>query len=946
MWAVLGPFDSEVPTNEARQLKLLKAGEYVLGRRNCPLLINSKKISSQQCTLKVGKLAKDGVVDPSARPTIEINVTGKNSIGIKRDDEEFGVQGKEFIELQEGDVITLPGHHQLEIKWESICCYMSSSRTSTVPLDACAELGIHVVHSFSKEVTIHLSSSYTASPAMAASLMCLCQIAKPEWLNKVIRAFPEEENAVLDKLPSMDNFKPSLAPSLPPEHKVHEVWQPKPERTKLFKKYRFICLVENNNLDKNLREILKRGEGSVDVADIHAGKTKFRSMLTRAAAKSTESVFVADPEAMEAASAEKWKEIVEVAKEFNLHVVTPSNIVDAVLSVDTSIFSTKSTNMDVDEQPQRAASPLPSFVPNSIPEEPSVPPQDRPEETPQPTPSETSQAAPTRRKLPPRRNRPPSEPPAESSQPQPQREGTQEPEAPKPRRLPPRLNAGRINPSEDNSVVLNAIETVNAAKAKDRAPSVPPEPQLDLTTPAPVIRKLKRRFKSGDASSSAATPVEPAEEPPVKKFKALYEESAGATLSETMQLMESVMQSGPSNPGGVPGSLEPVAEIEEAEGSQAQTQTMSSEVSARGTKRKASSTEDQEMADVEELAQTQTRSTSRAGSVRPASKRTAIENVNAVERTQTAAAAPSSTAAPAPARASSKPPPSTSKTSGKGAGAAPGKPDTDEAFLKAVASTKRGKKNEDNFDREFNKLKISKPELGHEANEEEQWTVLEDFGDDSNIRGNFMVVVELDVFKERHLSRVRRQESHPEWQGLPNYKKFKRKDARQRTRAPVELVVDNDFGMGDDGWKDDEKIKDSSSQSLPPTQASRPLRSQALVVADSDSEDSEPAGTLKSRRAASKAGSRAGSAKPTRAPAKKSAKSAKSMSLFLEDDEDESQLKNDSDSDDGPSQTLKSTAASSKPATRKGASRKAAIVVEDDSDDDFTFKGFKGKSRR
>lgn len=104
------------------------------------------------------------------------------------------------------------------------------------------------------------------------------------------------------------------------------------------------------------------------------------------------------------------------------------------------------------------------------------------------------------------------------------------------------------------------------------------------------------------------------------------------------------------------------------------------------------------------------------------------------------------------------------------AGAPTGNPDTDAAFLKALASTKRGKRTEDNFDREFNQLKISKPEIERE-DAQDQYALLAEFGDDANIRGNFMVVVELDVLQQNK----RTHSSYAgQWKGKPNFKRFKK----------------------------------------------------------------------------------------------------------------------------------------------------------------------------
>lgn len=149
------------------------------------------------------------------------------------------------------------------------------------------------------------------------------------------------------------------------------------------------------------------------------------------------------------------------------------------------------------------------------------------------------------------------------------------------------------------------------------------------------------------------------------------------------------------------------------------------------------------------------------------------------------------------------------------AGAAPGLPDTDEAFLKALASTKKGKKREDDFDREFNNLRISKPELDKEV-QVDDYAVLADFGEDENIMGNFMVIMEMDVREEGNRAQGKRSEP-TNWQGLADFKKFKKvcdpivackndvkrswaisKKLVSRQRPALELVAadENDFGMG------------------------------------------------------------------------------------------------------------------------------------------------------
>ena len=61
-----------------------------------------------------------------------------------------------------------------------------------------------------------------------------------------------------------------------------------------------------------------------------------------------------------------------------------------------------------------------------------------------------------------------------------------------------------------------------------------------------------------------------------------------------------------------------------------------------------------------------------------------------------------------------------------------------------------------------------------EEDKEEEWKVLEDFGDEV-IRGNFMVVCEMEVFKDANGASARGGASASNgWGNGPNFKKFKK----------------------------------------------------------------------------------------------------------------------------------------------------------------------------
>jgi len=117
-------------------------------------------------------------------------------------------------------------------------------------------------------------------------------------------------------------------------------------------------------------------------------------------------------------------------------------------------------------------------------------------------------------------------------------------------------------------------------------------------------------------------------------------------------------------------------------------------------------------------------------------------------------------------------PPATLKSSKKGPKATQGprQLDTDETFLVALASMKKGKKKEEQTDRDFNSLKIAKPVIRNDDAEIDMlaWELLPK---NMDIRGNFMVCMENIQVREGTQSR-RHKYGKPEWVGRPDFKKF------------------------------------------------------------------------------------------------------------------------------------------------------------------------------
>lgn len=298
---------------------------------------------------------------------------------------------------------------------------------------------------------------------------------------------------------------------------------------------------------------------------------------------------------------------------------------------------------------------------------------------------------------------------------------------------------------------------------------------------------LKRKFGPSAAKSQVlptqssifdSSLLKEEAEPPLKKYKSLFDETDPDKIAqsgmEEYKNMFSQLPSVDEEESGLAGhgaaKPTPLAALREEEEETTQSQ-MRAKPQALKRKSRDDEDEDVEMEDAEDARQPKRRALDKDKAPETTSDKSS--DATTKKPASKSAQKPMSKAATKSQLAKSQAAKSQDHTN-KGTGAAPGQPDTDEAFLRAVASTKRGKKLEDEFDREFNNLKISKPDLEMEA-EREEWALLEQFGDDSNMRGNFMVIIEMDVYKKEQtpLDPMRVTGTRMDWEGRPNFKKFK-----------------------------------------------------------------------------------------------------------------------------------------------------------------------------
>ncbi|KAI0300679.1 hypothetical protein B0F90DRAFT_398184 [Multifurca ochricompacta] len=849
MWIVTGPFDGEL-SNEVgfQKSKVLKSGKsYTIGRKsNCDIVVNHKKVSHDHGQFIVGGFSPDDVTSTNYTPTLRILNSKNKTMRIFRQGfaDEVIVNPGATEQLQHDDKLDIVSGLPLMVHWQRLCCFETPGRVrAPVPIDGLASLGVHVVRTHHPDITHHLIPSYALTPAHMTSLLSAVQLVKPEWLSELLELSildPRESTRALEHtfvLPLESKFRPAFAVALPLNLKSVKTWEPNEARLNMLKGYRFVFAGEKGlEVPAGYRELVKRGGAEYEVFTVSAGVVRWRKALLRAKALSEEKnskvVIVADGGVMELAlGVEDWEEFVSVAKSLELEIILPENILQAVAYVDT--FYVDSARPPDSQGQGSRETPLPDVGPNTLPGGPSI-------ALPIPTPPERNTFNPSH---------PTSElpPPAVTSL---SGQAIHEPAIPEvhiPRRLPLRRATDRtratalLGPGSDAVLVdtLHAPSPPPASTPGDAAPvaSQLPTPMSQARKPPP-----RRRANLGIDPSSALLSTGSNPQPPpsqfsqLDKYKALFDAShPNHASSETQPETGTVTQDVRA------GMLSAVPEEEESQG-----QGQSQNGGIRGTKRRrAVCDEDTEMADV--AADTGVNADSTEGTHR--GKRRAMDTDAVQHPTQTKPSSASTQTRKPGAEAiaatttltegtkQTPKPPTSSKSSTNN------KLDTDENFLRAVNSMKRGKKLEDEFDREFNQLRITKPKTAEMISDGggsgggtdvamevvAPWDAIDDFGD-AGVRGNFMIIMDMDFERgsAKPVPPVGTYDSaHPEWVGRPNFKKFKsKKSALCNERRPfIELVPseENDYGIGTAYWRSGASGSQSHSESHGVTAAHPPL---------------------------------------------------------------------------------------------------------------------------
>ncbi|KIY68197.1 hypothetical protein CYLTODRAFT_490011 [Cylindrobasidium torrendii FP15055 ss-10] len=971
MWTVIGPFDGDYEQFAFRKTKVLKTNyTYGVSRfaEGSELVINARAVSKKvTAQFIVGVVSEANVTDPTFRPSVHLKNTREKVLRITRKEENVVIAPQETIELVEGDRLNYAVGCGIVLKWEPCCVFVENPRTDKFDTAGLASLGVSLVHTPYEHITHHVTSELRLTPAVGTSLLSSAVFVKPAWVEELLRraVLPRSEPNSLEfiyKLPLETGRVPEFAPTVPSALQHHALWKPTEERLNFFATFRFLCVGEKGReLESSVRTMLEHGGGHIETVDVQQGKEKWRKVLSRGSAKSeTKMVGVANKEAISAVAGENvWREFVSLAKEFQVKFVDYTVLIKALVKKDSSSLLPV---LGEDDEPEVTVIEAPKLTkrrraPSAVPEVPEVPsdPPSKPD-SPKPIEDVPMQAPeppkPLRRGLvrrAPGAQATPSQP-AEPSTSQSTPEPTASESVPLPSdppKPPSRRTLIRRAPSREPEaaapVTRRGLISRRAGQASTEGTPVPEE----TPTPAPEKKaviprsQLKRRRDQASEETSQKDKDAAEEEPQLKRIRAYFEETDpekngavtydGSTFKVTQVQVhgQSQTQSG-SIPTGGPEPLLQVMEEEE--------ETQPDPPSGmQSRKRKAVEVD----VDVEMEMES------------PAKRRATDDN--AVERASEPTVVPlkSGTAAPPKSVPIAPPKGGAAIKAGKSAkGAAPGKPDTDKAFLRALASTKRTTNKEDDFDREFNNLRISKPV---EESPREQWKLLDDFGSQSDLRGNFMVVVEMDV-PSRRARRV--GDTSVDYAGQPNFKKFRRKGSKVTERSKtIQLFVSDAATLGEDISSEKsfplsqvpDREPKAKAKVAPKTQGKRTKREESVItISDEDEDEASFRPRSQSKALGSQATQSSMDIPPAKSKGNKAKPAKRARALFIPDsDEEVEEVKADDDADDD-GLTTQGTAPPVATQARKAPAKrgKPKLVVDDDSDDEAVFKPRATRSRR
>ncbi|PVF99420.1 hypothetical protein CPB86DRAFT_296400 [Serendipita vermifera] len=742
MWTLICPYFG-VNDSGAQQSKLLKTGEdYSIGRRDCNINVNQAWMSRQLGRFIVGQYSEGDVFNMDKVPPLEY--IGNKAFRVLRvgEDKPLEIVAGGTALLQHGDHLILNSKmRESPIRdrplWTDIVCFVEDIQVIK-PKD-CAVLGIKMCVEYHPKINRYITEQITGEPNQLPILLRGGSIVKKEWAQELFRrlylspGLPStgvvslEDNCLQ---PALEDYLPPFSPNLKREYCQNSIWRENAHRKGMLTNLRLVFLVEGAALATVWKNIVDAGEGTYETFDIHKGVVKWMTYITQLRGKATEEgfgiVLVANEEKLHAAvGGQGWKTFIQDTLRSGLQFISHTKITEAILLVQKDLLKSEA-------EPTNVPSQLPEIIPNSLPNEES--------------PVEASQE---RRGTTRRTRRQPTPAPAPEPVDPPPDEGPLPGDEPVPGRsriLKRRVRQPSAEPQSDSQFTTSAVP--NSALS-DRALSPPAQSSA-------TIDRTKLRRRNPTQRSQA---VESETQSTLERHRKHFEE----TDPERYFLSQSEQDGMRTRASSVGRSL--VDLVEHAD--QERIKALETAISSR--KRKAVGNDEGTRGGGQDNA---SENSSLGEPKEPPTKKRMLDRMEK----------PTLEVLPE-AEEEEEPPPEVLKVKPKKKKEAT-VVDSDEKYLTALATWKKGRKKEDQFDREFNNLKIVKPDRLAELDVEmEAWQMMPK---DMDVRGNFMVCI-ASVKVRRDTRPTTRKDGNSEWIGRPDFKKFKKK-LPPRHNAIVDLV--------------------------------------------------------------------------------------------------------------------------------------------------------------
>ncbi|XP_036448982.1 nibrin [Colossoma macropomum] len=343
MWK-LQPAESESGT-----FYLLPGKEYVVGRKNCDILLaNDQSISRVHAKLTV----------------TEQTVTLKDSskYGTFINDEQLAAGSTKT--LRAGDRITFgvfQSKFRLELNSVVVCSSCVDNEGKVALSQAVQSVGGRMVNSWSQDCTHLVMPTVKVTIKTICALLCCRPIVKPEFFTELFQAVQRKGT-----LPKCENFKPEIdEPSLA---KQEVDLGPRPERKSLFKDKTFVFF--NAKQMKRLSQAISSGGGRSQLLE----EGSLPVSLLESTGTCVIDVGTGSSQALIPSTTKKWMDSVgQVLHRNDLRFITESEIGLATIYVNNQTYCNPCASMDSESVRMRPAIPAATLTQNATVDETVLP---------------------------------------------------------------------------------------------------------------------------------------------------------------------------------------------------------------------------------------------------------------------------------------------------------------------------------------------------------------------------------------------------------------------------------------------------------------------------------------------------------------------------------------------------------------------------------------------